>query len=77
MPGAIPAARNGKGGTALPSRRELFTLAAVLTATVLTSALAVAGLTRNPPVAQPATPTVDQVVTPKAPAPPRRVEPGD
>ncbi len=61
----------------MPSRRELFALAAVLAATVLTAALAVAGLTRNPPAALPATPTVDQVVTPTAPAQPRRVEPGD
>ena len=59
-----------------PSRRELFALAAVLAATVLTGAAAVAGLTRTVP-ASPAAPQIGQTITPAAPAPSRRVEPGD
>jgi hypothetical protein len=60
----------------LPSRRELFALAAVLAATALTAGAAIAGLTRSPGAAPASTPTVDQVITP-APLAPRRVEPGD
>lgn len=60
----------------MPSRRELFALAAVLVATVLTAALAIAGLTRKAAPLQPTPPTVSQIVGP-APAAPPRVEPGD
>ena len=59
----------------MPSRRELFALAAVLTATALTGAAAIAGLTRKAAPVRPATPTVSQVVG-QAPAAPPRVEPG-
>lgn len=62
--------------SARPSRRELFALAAVLAATVLTAGLAIAGLTRTAEPAQPATPTVAQIIG-QAPAQPPRVEPGD
>ena len=58
------------------SRREVFALAAVLTATALTGAAAIAGLKRNVPAA-PTAPRVGQTITPVTPAPPRRVEPGD
>jgi hypothetical protein len=61
---------------ALPSRRELFALAAVLVATVLTAAAAIAGLNRKAAPLQPSPPTVSQIVGP-APAAPPRVEPGD
>ena len=72
------AERNGGAARAEPSRRELFALAAALAATVLTAAAAVAGLTRTPAPAVQSPPTVDQIVSPaRAPAPPRRVEPGD
>ena len=70
---------NGRAGTRaerLPSRRELFALAAVLAATALTAGAAIAGLTRSPGAPPASTPTVDQVITP-APSAPRRVEPGD
>ena len=60
----------------MPSRRELFALAAVLAATVVTGAAAIAGLTRKAAPVQPSPPTVSQVVGP-APAAPPRVEPGD
>jgi hypothetical protein len=86
MTGAIgtssgAAASNGatKGETgrgSLPDRRELFALAAVLAATVVTMAAAIAGLTRTAAPVQSPTPTVSQVVGP-APAAPPRVEPGD
>ncbi len=60
------------------SRRELFALAAVLAATLLTAGAAIAGLTRTPGAPPAPVPTVSQIVTPQAPAaPPRRVEPGD
>lgn len=59
----------------MPSRRELFALAAVLAATVVTGAAAIAGLTRKAAPAPPSTPTVNQVVG-QAPAAPPRVEPG-
>jgi hypothetical protein len=62
----------------LPSRRELFALAAVLAATVLTAGAAVSGLRRSPPPAQQSPPVVDQIIRQApTPAPPRRVEPGD
>ncbi len=64
------------GAERLPSRRELFGLAAVLAATALTAGAAIAGLTRSPSSPPASTPTVDQIVTP-IPAAPRRVEPGD
>ncbi len=59
----------------MPSRRELFALAAVLAATAVTGAAAIAGLTRKAAPVQPSTPTVSQVVG-QAPAAPPRVEPG-
>lgn len=60
---------------AVPSRRELFVLAAVLAATVVTGGAAIAGLTRKAAPSQVSTPTVSQVVG-QAPASPPRVEPG-
>jgi hypothetical protein len=59
----------------MPGRRELFALAAVLAATVLTGAAAIAGLTRKAAPAQSSTPTVSQIIG-QAPAAPPRVEPG-
>lgn len=76
VPSRAGSDESGRAGEALPSRRELFALAAVLAATVLTAAAAVAGLTRSPAPAQPSPPTVDQIIGP-APAAPPRVEPGD
>jgi len=67
--------RTDRPGSASPSRRELFALAAVLAATALTAGAAIAGLTRTAPAA-PSVPVVSQIVQP-APAAPRRVEPGD
>ena len=58
----------------MPSRRELFALAAALAATVVTGGAAIAGLTRNAAPAPVSTPTVNQVVG--QPASPPRVEPG-
>lgn len=49
--------------------------AAVLAATALTGAAAIAGLQRSVPAA-PATPQVGQTITPQAPTPRERVEPG-
>ena len=57
------------------SRRSLFALSAALAATVLTGALAVAGLARRVPAA-PTTPRVGQTITPAAATRPARVEPG-
>ena len=57
------------------SRRELFMFAAVLAATALTGAAAIAGLKRSVPAA-PAVPQIGQTITPTAPAPPQHVEPG-
>ncbi len=45
--GVAAAARNAGKERALPDRRELFALAAVLAATVLTASAAIAGLTRK------------------------------
>ena len=70
------AARGDTGKQSLPGRRELFALAAVLAATVVTMAAAIAGLTRTAAPVQPSPPTVSQIVGP-APAAPPRVEPGD
>ena len=63
-------------GERLPGRRQVFALAAVLAATVLTAGAAIAGLTRSPDAPPASTPTVDQIVTP-TPSAPQRVEPGD
>jgi hypothetical protein len=57
------------------SRRALFAIAAALAATVLTGAVAIAGLTRNVSPA-PSVPAVGQTLTPAAPVIPTRVEPG-
>ena len=78
MATAVPAARNGHSAVPAPSRRELLALAAVLAATVLTMAAAIAGLTRTPAPASQSPPVVDQIIRPApAPTPPPRVEPGD
>ncbi len=83
MPDALPvppavgaASRNGAEHAPGPGRRQVLALAAVLTATVLTMAAAVAGLTRKANPAPPSTPTVSQVIGEQPPAVPR-VEPGD
>jgi hypothetical protein len=57
------------------NRREVFIFAAVLAATALTGAAAIAGLQRSVPAA-PATPQVGQTITPQAPPSRERVEPG-
>ena len=49
--------------------------AAVLAATALTGAAAIAGLKRSAP-ASPTVPQIGQTITPTAPAPAERVEPG-
>ena len=77
-----PANDDGRAATPpakTPSRRELFALASVLAATALTAGAAIAGLTRTPSAPPAPVPTVDQIITPAAPATttPRRVEPGD
>lgn len=76
-----PASEHGRAAAPqgrAPSRRELFALAAVLAATALTAGAAIAGLTRTPGAPPAPVPTVDQIITPAAPAQaPRRVEPGD
>ena len=59
-----------------PSRREVLALAGVLTATLLTMAAAVAGLTRHAKQSPASPPTVGQIVGPQSTSPPR-VEPGD
>lgn len=59
----------------MPSRRELFALAAVLAATVVTGFAAIAGLTRKAAPAQPSPPTVSQIIG-QTPTSPPRVEPG-
>ena len=62
----------------VPSRRQLFALAAALAATVLTAGVAIAGLTRAPDSPPASTPTVDQIVNQTVnPVRPQRVEPGD
>ena len=66
---------SSEAGTKRPGRRELFALAAVLAATALTGAAAIAGLTRSVP-SVPTLPKIGQTITPAAPAPPRRTEPG-
>jgi len=71
-------AAGDRKSTTTPSRRQIFALAAVLAATSLTGAAAIAGLTRTVPAA-PTTPRVGQTINPATPAstPPHRVEPGD
>lgn len=59
-----------------PSRREVLALAGVLTATLLTMAAAVAGLTRKPPQTPATPPTVSQIIGGQPTGTPR-VEPGD
>ena len=83
MPDALPvspavgaASRNGAARASGPSRRQVLALAAVLTATVLTMAAAVAGLTRKATPAPASTPTVNQVIA-EQPMTVPRVEPGD
>jgi hypothetical protein len=83
--GGVGATNAERSGMALPasdqpdantvSRREVFLFAAVLAATALTGAAAVSGLRRSPPAA-PSLPQVGQTITPSAPAPVERVEPG-
>jgi hypothetical protein len=72
----VAAAANDRSGQLTVSRPQLLVFAAVLTATALTGAAAVAGLKRSVP-AVPTAPRVGQTITPVTPAPPRRVEPGD
>ncbi len=74
--GTSAATRTAGTGKTMPSRRELFALAAVLAATVLAAVAAIAGLTRKAAPLQPSPPTVSQIIGP-APAPPPRIEPGD
>jgi hypothetical protein len=57
------------------SRREIFLFAAALAATALTGAAAIAGLHRAVPAA-PSVPQIGQTITPQAPVPHERVEPG-
>lgn len=59
-----------------PTRREVIALAGVLTATLLTMAGAIAGLTRKPTSSPAQVPTVSQIVHAQ-PTPLPRVEPGD
>ena len=63
-------------GSTTPNRREVFMFAAVLAATALTGAGAVAGLKRSVPAA-PTVPQIGQTIIPATPAQPRPVEPGD
>jgi hypothetical protein len=61
-----------------PSRRQLLALSAALGATVLTAAVAIAGLTRVPASPPASTPTVNQIVSGTGvPVQPPRLEPGD
>ena len=77
-PQLFPLPRTAIRPLQVPTRRELFALAAVLAATVLTAGAAVSGLRRTPAPVQQSPPVVDQIIRQApAPAPPRRVEPGD
>ena len=76
MSASTGAANSDRSSAKTPSRRELFAVAAVLAATVVTGAAAIAGLTRKASPVQPSPPTVSQIISP-APVAPRRVEPGD
>lgn len=67
---------NGKVQATTVSRRQVFLLAAVLAATALTGAAAIAGLKRTVPAA-PTAPAVGQTITPAPPTAPARVGPGD
>jgi hypothetical protein len=71
----VAVAAGDQPGPKTVNRREVFMFAAVLAATALTGAAAIAGLKRSVP-AVPSTPQIGQTITPKAPAPPQRVEPG-
>jgi hypothetical protein len=73
---ALAVSATGQPGLGTVSCREVFLLAAVLAATALTGAAAVAGLKRSVPPA-PAVPQIGQTITPATPAQPQRVEPGD
>lgn len=64
------------GSSRAPTRREILALAAVLTATLLTMAAAVAGLTRKPTSSPASPPVVSQIIGGQSNAPPP-VEPGD
>ena len=70
----MPTASEQRSGET-PSRQEVFLFAAVVAATALTGAAAIAGLKRSVPPA-PSVPQVGQTVTPAAPAHTKRVEPG-
>lgn len=70
------AGARASGSSRAPTRREILALAGVLTATLLTMAAAVAGLTRKPTSAPASPPTVSQIVGPQSTSTPR-VEPGD
>jgi hypothetical protein len=59
-----------------PTRREILALASVLTATVLTMAAAVAGLTRKASPSPASPPTVSQIIGGQS-STPQRAEPGD
>jgi hypothetical protein len=69
-------AQTNRTAAAPPSRRTLFALAAVLAATALTGAFALAGLARRVPAA-PNVPQIGQTITPAPATPPPRFEPGD
>jgi hypothetical protein len=75
-PTVSAAGERASGSSRAPSRREILALAGVLTATLLTMAAAVAGLTRKPTSSPANPPTVSQVVGPQSASTPR-VEPGD
>jgi hypothetical protein len=66
---AVPAGA-GAGRESGPGRRQLFALAAVLAAAVLTAAAAIAGLTRTPaPTPAGGVPAVTQTVVQQPPPP--------
>lgn len=69
-------AASDQSGPKTAGRRELFAFAAVLAATALTGAAAIAGLTRPVPAA-PTVPQIGQTITPAPAGTPQRVEPGD
>ena len=75
-PAVAVASKNGAAHSSKPSRHEILALAAVLTATVLTMGLAVAGLTRQATPAPAPMQTVNQVIG-QQPTTPPRIEPGD
>ena len=75
LQGNATVATNGSSGPKAVNRREMFLFAAVLAATALTGAAAIAGLHRAVPAA-PSAPQIGQTITPQAPAPREPVEPG-